>query len=73
MITSLYSLSRRRIEYRLVITEPEATDCFSIISVLKKFLFMNTTNTRVYFMNIICIFINNLLAYDFQPCFWEKQ
>ena len=30
MITSLYSLSRRRSEYRLVITEPEATICFSI-------------------------------------------
>ena len=30
MITSLYSLSRRRSEYRLVITEPEATNCFSI-------------------------------------------
>ena len=29
MITSLYSLSRRR-RYRLVITEPEATNCFSI-------------------------------------------
>ena len=30
MITSLYSLSRRRSEYRLVIPEPEATNCFSI-------------------------------------------
>ena len=30
MITSLYSLSRRRTEYRLVITKPEATNCFSI-------------------------------------------
>jgi hypothetical protein len=30
VITSLYSLSRRRSEYRLVITEPEATNSFSI-------------------------------------------
>ena len=30
VITSLYSLSRRQSEYRLVITEPEATNCFSI-------------------------------------------
>ena len=37
VITSLYSLSRKRSKYRLVITEPEATNCFSIISVLKKF------------------------------------
>ena len=29
-LSSLYSLSRRRSEYRLVITEPEATNCFSI-------------------------------------------
>ena len=28
--TSLYSLSRRRSEYRLLITEPEAINCFSI-------------------------------------------
>ena len=27
VITSLYSLSRRRSEYTLVITEPEATNC----------------------------------------------
>ena len=31
VITSLYLLSRRRSEYRLVITKPEATNCFSII------------------------------------------
>ena len=30
MIRRLYSLSRRRSEYRLVITEHEATNCFSI-------------------------------------------
>ena len=29
MITSPYSLSRRRCEYRLVITESKATDCLS--------------------------------------------
>ena len=30
VITSLYSLSRRRIECRFVITEHEVTNCFSI-------------------------------------------
>ena len=30
VITSLYLLSRRRSEYRLVITSPEAINCFSI-------------------------------------------
>ena len=30
MITSLYSRNRRRSEYGLVITEPEATNSFSI-------------------------------------------
>ena len=43
VITSLYSLSRRQSEYRLVITEPEATNCFSIKfpSIYKKTI--NTT------------------------------
>jgi hypothetical protein len=58
--------SRRRSEYRLVITKPEVTNCFSIISVLKKFYLLNTTNTRVYFMNVICI--NNLLIFSHFVC-----
>ena len=32
MITSQYSLRRRRSEYRLVLTKPEETNCFSKIS-----------------------------------------
>ena len=30
VITSVYLLSRKRSDYRLVITEPEVTNCFSI-------------------------------------------
>ena len=53
--------------YRIVITEPEATNCFSIIYFSIEKVLLKKTNTRVYFMNIICI--NNLLPSDFQP-FW---
>ena len=53
MITSLYSLSRRRSEYRLVTTEPEATNCFSInFQVL-------TNNNQHNFIK----FTSNLLLY----------
>ena len=30
VITSLYLLSQRQIDYKPIFTEPEATDCFSI-------------------------------------------
>jgi hypothetical protein len=39
--------------------------CHKVYELLMSIL--NITNTRVYFINIICI--NNLLPFDFQPNF----
>ena len=59
MITSLYSLSRKRGEYRLVIIEPKATNCFSInFQVFTKKI--NTTSqeftSEEIFVNILCVY-----------------
>ena len=53
--TSLYSLSRRRSEYRLVITEPEATNCFSIN-------FQVFTNNNPHNLNKFIFTINSLFT-----------
>lgn len=53
------------LEYRLVITEPEATNCFSIISVLKKFyLLIQLRHARDYFMDITKLLEDVLLLVD---------
>ena len=68
MITSLYSLSRRRSEYRLVITEPKATNCFSInFQVFKK----NQHNCiKIYFRKNICK--NSLFFFSLQNSLFTK-
>ena len=62
VITSLYSLSRRRSEYRLVITEPEATNCFSInFQVFTKIM---KTTIKIHFRKNICK--NSLCLFSLQ-------
>ena len=67
MITSVYSLSRS--EYSFVITEPEATNCFSInfqIYTKKKStqLYKNSFEKK-YLKNSLCLFSvqNSLFTY----------
>ena len=59
MITSLYSLSRSRSEYRLVIAETEATNCFSI----NFQVFTKKINTTLQKFTSEKIFVKILFAY----------
>ena len=59
-VTSLYSMSLRRSEYRLVITEPEVTNCFSInfqvFTKRKSTQLYNNSLQKNICKNSLCIF-----------------